>query len=93
MSFSQVLSAQLTDVFRIGLLIVMVLTARNTASQLNANIPIVLGIVFVAILLPMTMGGGSPDRMQAIGVGLVSNTIIVAVVLAARIIHDRATRK
>ncbi len=92
MSFTDVLSAQLTDLFRIGLLVAMVLTARNTAGQLNPVIPMALGVVFVAVLIPLTMGGGTPDRMQAIGVGLVSNAIILAAILAAKAVYERMSK-
>lgn len=79
---TDVLTSQLTDIFRIGLLIAMVYTARKTAGQTMPWIPVLLGIVFVAVLIPITIGAGagSVDRGTAIGVGLLSNAIIVAIV-------------
>lgn len=76
------LTSQLMDPFRIGLLIAMVYTARNTAAQVGQLIPVLLGIVFVAVLIPMTLGSATADRTTRIAVGLLSNAIIVAVVWA-----------
>jgi hypothetical protein len=87
------LTAQLTDPFRIGLLIAMVYTARNTAAQAGRLIPVILGIVFVAILIPMTLGSGAPDRTTAIAMGLLSNAIIVAIIWAIWEAVTRASRK
>lgn len=76
------LTSQLVDPFRIGLLIAMVYTAKNTAAQAGQLIPVLLGIVFVAVLIPMTLGSANADRTTAIGVGLLSNAIIVGIVWA-----------
>lgn len=87
------LTAQLTDPFRIGLLIAMVYTARNTAAQAGLVIPVLLGIVFVAVLIPMTMGSTTPDRTGAIATGLLSNAIIVGIVWGIWEAVSRARRK
>lgn len=74
------LTSQLMDPFRIGLLIAMLYTARNTAAQAGRLIPILLGLVFVAVLIPTAFGSANSNNTQAIMVGLLSNAIIVAVV-------------
>lgn len=76
------IQSQLTDLFRIGLLVAMIFTARNTGAQAGYILPVLMGIVFVAVLIPMTMGSGAAERTTAIAVGLVSNAIIVAIVWA-----------
>lgn len=78
---------QLTDVFRIGLIVVLVITMLRTSSVTGRVLPLVLGVVFVAVIIPTTMPGGSAVLMQAVLVGLVSNTVILVVVLGvARLI-------
>ena len=75
--------SQLTDLFRIGLIIALVVTMRRTAAVTGRALPLVLGVIFVAVILPATMPSASVSRTDAILAGLVSNTIILVVVLVA----------
>ena len=75
--------SQLTDLFRIGLIIALVVTMRRTAAVTGRVFPLVLGVIFVAAMLPLTMPGASASLTSATLAGLVSNTIILAVVLVA----------
>ncbi|MDH2328416.1 hypothetical protein QCN27_16300 [Cereibacter sp. SYSU M97828] len=76
------LISQLTDPFRIGLLVALVLTTLRNAAISGVIVPLLAGIVFVAVIIPVTMeGGADPIR---IAVGLASNAIILAVVLGLR---------
>ena len=75
--------SQLSDLFRIGLIIALVVTMRRTAAVTGRVFPLVLGVIFVAAMLPLTMPGASASLTGAILAGLVSNTIILAVVLVA----------
>ena len=84
--------SQLTDVFRIGLIIVLVITMLRTSSVTGRVLPLVLGVVFVAVIIPTTMTGGSAVLTQAILVGLVSNTVILVVVLGVARLVARLRR-
>ena len=75
--------SQLTDLFRIGLIIALVVTMHRTVAVTGRVLPLVLGVLFVAAMLPATMPSASASRADAILAGLVSNTIILAVVLVA----------
>lgn len=74
--------SQLTDLFRIGLIIGLVITMQRTAAVTGRLIPLVLGIVFVAVMLPTTMPIASVSLQDAIVAGLVSNAILLVAVLA-----------
>ena len=74
--------SQLTDLFRIGLIVALVVTMHRTASVTGRVIPLVLGVVFVAVMLPTTMPGHLVNLKDAILAGLVSNLIILISVLA-----------
>ncbi len=74
--------SQLTDLFRIGLMIALVVTMHRTAAVTGRVIPLVLGVVFVAVMLPTTMPSNSVNLTDAILAGLVSNLIILIPVLA-----------
>lgn len=90
MPYLDIYLAQLTDPFRIGLLIALVLTAANTAQALNRWIPIALGIVFVAVLIPFSIGANATvDATTSVLVGLVTNATILAVLLAAKALYSR----
>ena len=79
--------SQLTDVFRIGLIIALVITMLRTAPVTGRLVPLACGVVFVAVILPTTMPGGSASLTHAILAGLVSNLVILILVLAvARLI-------
>lgn len=75
-------TSQLLDPFRIGLLIALVVTMQRTAAVTGRVIPLILGIVFVAVMLPTTMPSSSMNLKDAILAGLISNTILLAGVLA-----------
>jgi hypothetical protein len=87
------LTEALTDPFRVVLLIGLVLTQRRTAAATGTVLPLALGCIFVAVLLPMTMkfgaGAGLP---KAIGAGLIANVILLAPILLAAYLWDRRSR-
>ena len=74
--------SQLTDLFRIGLMIALVVTMLRTSAATGRVLPLALGVVFVAVMLPSTMTRGSASLIDAILAGLVSNLIILLPVLA-----------
>lgn len=81
------LFSQLTDVFRIGLIIALVVTMYRTAPVTGHLLPLACGVVFVAVILPTTMSDGTGHLPVAILAGLVSNlAILVMVVAVARMV-------
>ena len=84
--------AQLTDVFRIGLIIGLVFTMHKTAAVTGRVLPLALGVVFLAVMLPATMPIPSVSFADAIVACLVSNTIILAPVLGLAWLIARSRR-
>lgn len=74
--------SQLTDLFRIGLIIGLVITMHRTSAVTGKFLPLVAGVVFVAVMLPTTMPRESSSVTEAIVAGLISNTVILIHVLA-----------
>jgi hypothetical protein len=74
--------SQLTDPFRIGLMVALVITMLRTVAVTGRWIPLALGVVFVAVIVPSTLPSQTVEFMDAVLAGLVSNTIILVVVLA-----------
>ncbi len=89
---TELVLSQLTDVFRIGLIIGLVFTMRKTAAVTGRVLPLALGVVFLAIMLPATMPSPSVGFADAIVAGLVSNTIILAPVLGVGWLIARSRR-
>lgn len=81
------LISQLTDPFRIGLIVALVLTALRNAAVSGMAIPLAAGVVFVAVIIPATMEGGIDA--PRIGMGIAANVIILAAVLAIRALIGR----
>jgi tellurite resistance protein TehA-like permease len=73
--------SQLGDVFRIGLIIALVVTMRRTSTVTGHVLPLVAGVVFVAVILPSTMPSSSGHLTNEIIAGLISNLIILVPVL------------
>ena len=74
------LQSQLTDIFRIGLIVALIATTLRTEGITGRIIPLLAGVVFVAVIIPTTMQtSDTPPLMQRIGVGVVANLIILGV--------------
>lgn len=90
MPFLDIYLAQLVDPFRIGLLVAMLLTSASTAPTLNRWIPIAIGVVFIAVLIPFSFDSADETtKALAVGIGLVSNVTVLAVLLAAKALYRR----
>lgn len=73
--------SQLSDPFRIGLIVALVITMLRTSAVTGRVLPLGLGVVFVAVILPTTMQSGTANLNDTIVAGLISNVVILAVVL------------
>jgi chromate transport protein ChrA len=74
----ELLQSQLTDVFRIGLIIALIATTIRTQANTGRIIPLVAGVIFVAVIIPSTMQPNSEiPLMHRIGMGIVANAIIL----------------
>ncbi len=75
---------QIGDPFRIILLIGLFMTMWRTRSATGIWLPLVLGGVFVAVLIPLTVRPTETgDLPAAIGIGLVANAFWLAMIGAA----------
>ena len=92
MDFTGIFMAQLTDPFRIGLVIMLLVTAARTAGTVGNLAPLALGVVFVAVLIPMAFAKEGDDMVTSIAVGLVTNVVLLGVALAAKAAFSRLAR-
>lgn len=90
------LVSQFVDPFRIGLILFLFLTALRTRAATGLVTPLLLGVVFVAVLLPLTTGAAQAvdnnARLMAMGTGLVSNAVILAIILGLWTIWTKLRR-
>lgn len=93
MTIGQLLYSQLTDPFRIVLLIGLVYTMLRTRPVTGTLVPLASGIAFVAIIIPVTLTTGLGEPMwRQIAAGLVANSIILGIVLAVWTLYSRVTK-
>jgi len=95
MTLTELLTSQLTDLFRIGLLIALIYTTLQNRAQTGLWLPLLTGALFVAVILPSTMGLGAANSLglwTVIAVGMVANCLILAVALAGWMIYQRSRR-
>lgn len=82
MTLSQLILTQLADPFRIGLIVALVATMLRTRAATGTVLPLAAGMVFVAVILPSTIGAGMAEPLwRQVAAGLVSNGVILGVVL------------
>ncbi len=79
MDISTLLVEQFTDIFRLGLLAGLIYTTERTRAQTGVVLPLVAGVIFVAIIIPATMPRPGLSLWQAAATGIVVNAVIVAV--------------
>ena len=84
--------SQLSDLFRIGLLIALVITMLRTSAVTGRALPLVMGILFVAVILPTTMPSGTASVSDAILAGLISNSLITGLIIAVAAVFTRLRR-
>lgn len=77
---TEMLAQQLTDPFRIGLIVALVLTMLRNRAASGVIVPLIAGVVFVAVLIPLTLSGTDFDAGEIV-TGLAANLVILAVVL------------
>lgn len=85
----ELVQSQLLDPFRIGLILALVFTMFRTRAATGTLLPLALGVVFVAVILPSTQGSGAASLTEAVLVGLVSNAIILGIVMALAVFFRR----
>ena len=85
MTFGEILIDQLWDPFRLGLIVALVVTMLRTQAVTGRWVPLALGILFVAFIIPTTLGRDAAEPLwQLVAVGIVANLLLLAVVMAIR---------
>lgn len=79
MDYIALLTLQLTDLFRIGLLAALFFTMERTRAQTGVLVPLVGGVVFVAVIIATTMPRAGVETWVAVATGVVANAVIVGV--------------
>ncbi len=82
----ELLISQLTDPFRIGLVFFLLVTAIRTRAATGLWAPLAVGVLFVAVLIPLTTGAAAAadnaTRLTAMAIGVIANALLLAVLLA-----------
>jgi len=92
MDISTLMVEQFTDIFRLGLLAGLIYTTERTRQQTGVLLPLIAGVVFVAVIIPSTMPQPDVSLWQAVAAGVAVNAVIVAVFWLAWQAVSRARR-
>ena len=77
------LAAQATDVFRIGLVVALLLTTLRNRPVTGMLLPLAAGAVFVAVIIPLTGATTRPEPMATqVMAGLLVNAVYIGIGLA-----------
>ncbi len=90
MNLTELFFAQLTDPFRIGITIALMLTMFRTRPNTGTWLPLAVGVAFIAVLIPTMLYPGQGDKATAILVGVFSNSVLLAAALVVRTLVLRA---
>ncbi len=84
MPLMDILTSQLTDLFRIGLMIALIITAKRNIVATGWILPLIFGVIFVAVMIPSTLQSQTTEPLwRLIAVGVVANLIILAAALGS----------
>lgn len=85
MSITEIFTTQIIDPFRVGMLVILYLTMLRTQAASGTWAPLAAGVVFVSVLIPMTLQqlGFGPEFYRAVGVGVLTNSLILGVIWLA----------
>ena len=77
---TELLQAQLGDLFRIGLIIGLIITAARTKAVTGTALPLAAGVLFIAAIIPLTTASSvaAPFWMQVLS-GVIANVILLAI--------------
>ena len=93
MSLADLFLSQITDPFRIALLIGLVVTMARTQAVTGTILPLAAGLAFVAIIIPTTLTQGiDTPILHQVGLGVVTNALILAVILGVKTVLARSGR-
>lgn len=83
------IQTQLLDPLRIGLIVGLVLTMYRTRATSGMLLPLALGVVFLAVILPVSNPKPGTTLTDAVLTGFASNLVILAIVMGLSVIVRR----
>ena len=93
MTLPEIFISQITDPFRIGLLLALFATMLRTNATTGTVVPLIAGALFVAVIIPSTFSTAAAiPLVTAVGVGIVVNAILLAIVYAGWSLYVRSKR-
>ena len=92
MDITALMLQQATDIFRLGLLAGLIFTTERTRLQTGVVLPLVAGVIFVAIIIPATMPRPDVEMWLAAATGVFVNAVIVSLLWLAWQAYDKSKR-
>ena len=92
MEITTLILQQSTDIFRLGLLAGLIYTTERTRLQTGVVLPLVAGVIFVAIIIPATMPRTDVSLWLAASTGIFVNAVIVGLMWLGWQLYDKSKR-
>lgn len=92
MEITTLMLQQATDIFRLGLLAGLIYTTERTRPQTGVVLPLIAGVIFVAIIIPATMPQTGVSLWLAAATGILVNAIITGLMWLGWQAYDRSKR-
>jgi hypothetical protein len=90
--FAAIMTSQLVDPFRIGLMAALIYTTIRNAAATGWLVPLAAGIIFVALIIAMTMPNGGQTQFALTASGIVANSILAAIMFGGLFIWRRFSK-
>lgn len=84
MTIEELFLRQLVDPFRWGLLVALVFTTTQNRPVTGTFVPLLAGVLFVAVLLPLTTTPAAAPMVRQTLVGVAANLVALGVILLAK---------
>ena len=92
MEMTTLMVQQATDIFRLGLLAGLIYTTERTRPQTGVVLPLIAGVIFVAIIIPATMPQPGVNIWFAVSTGVFVNAVIVGLMWLGWQAYDKSKR-
>ncbi len=93
MTLPEFFLSQITNPFRIGLLLALFATMLRTNAVTGTLVPLIAGAIFVAVIIPSTFVTAIEIPYgTAVGVGVVVNAILLTLIYAGWTFYTRSKR-
>lgn len=84
MTLTELVISQLTDLFRLGMLVFLMLTTERTRANSGLYVPLAAGAAFIAFIIPYFLNPAGEDLLRQVATGFAVNLVLLALFYGAK---------